>query len=124
MKFHVYEPELKANITLGAAVGIGAVGTAVLWYYHKELELTLADMIMLTGIALTAVLLGIKGYIKKKENFEETAELKKQRDEMDPHDFSDTGFFFGEKKPHESVNRRQPEKEVMSHSPDNGNNRP
>lgn len=115
MKFHVYEPELRVNITLGAAAGIGVVGTAVLWYYHKELELTLSDMMILTGIALMAVLLGIMGYMKKKENYTKAAELKKQRDEMDPNDFSDAGFFFGE---------RKQEKEVMSHSPDNGDNRP
>jgi hypothetical protein len=61
---------------------------------QKKLGLTVPDMLMLSGAALLAVLLTVRGIFKKKENYDRSCELKKQRDEMSNEDFSDSDIFF------------------------------
>lgn len=94
MIFHNYEPKMQKNpLLIGTAVIIAAA-VAALWYFRESLELTVPDMLMLTGAALIIILLTIRDILKKKENFSAASELKKQRDEMECEDFSDSSIFF------------------------------
>lgn len=94
MIFHDYEPKMQKNPMLTVTAAISAAAAAGLWYFREELGLSVSDMLMLSGAALLVILLTIRDFFKKKENFREASELKKQRDEMDDEDFSDNSIFF------------------------------
>ena len=94
MIFHDYKPKMQKNpLLIGTAV-ISAAAVAGLWYFREQLELSVPDMLMLTGAALVVILLTIRDILKKKENFRNASALKKQRDEMECEDFSDSSIFF------------------------------
>lgn len=94
MIFHDYKPKMQKNpLLIGTAV-ISAAFVAGLWYFREQLELSVPDMLMLTGAALVVILLTIRDILKKMENFRNASALKKQRDEMECEDFSDSSIFF------------------------------
>lgn len=94
MIFHEYKPKMQKNpLLIGTAV-ISAAAAAGLWYFRERLELSVSDMLMLSGVALLVILLTIRDILTKKENFLEAEALKKQRDDMDNEDFSDNSIFF------------------------------
>lgn len=94
MIFHDYKPKMQKNpLLIGTAV-ISAAAVAGLWYFREQLELSVPDMLMLTGAALVVILLTIRDILKKMENFRNASALKKQRDEMECEDFSDSSIFF------------------------------
>ena len=94
MIFHDYEPKMQKNPLLIITAVISAAAVAGLWYFRKQLELSVPHMIMLTGAALLVILLTVRDCFKKKENFSVASGLKKQRDEMECEDFSDSSIFF------------------------------
>ncbi|MDD6992221.1 MAG: hypothetical protein PUI48_10405 [Oscillospiraceae bacterium] len=94
MIFHDYKPKMQKNpLLIGTAV-ISAAAVAGLWYFREQLELSVPDMLMLTGAALVVILLTIRDILKKMENFRNASALKKQRDKMECEDFSDSSIFF------------------------------
>lgn len=94
MIFHEYKPKMQKNpLLIGTAV-ISAAAAAGLWYFRERLELSVSDMLMLSGVALLVILLTIRDILTKKENFREAEALKKQRDDMDNEDFFDNSIFF------------------------------
>ncbi|MGN0637582.1 MAG: hypothetical protein ACI4J0_04360 [Huintestinicola sp.] len=94
MIFHDYKPKMQKNpLLIGTAV-FSAAAAAGLWYFREELELSIPDMLMLSGGALLIVLLTVRDILKKMENFRTSLELKKQRDDMEYEDFSDSSIFF------------------------------
>ena len=94
MIFHDYKPKMQKNpLLIGTAV-ISTAAVAGLWYFREQLELSVPDMLMLTGAALVVILLTIRDILKKMENFRNASALKKQRDEMECEDFSDSSIFF------------------------------
>lgn len=94
MIFHDYEPKMQKNPLLSGTAVIIAAAVAGLWFFREELELTIPDLLMLSGSALIIILLTIRDILKKTENFHKASELKKQRDEMECEDFSDSSIFF------------------------------
>lgn len=85
---------MQKNPLLIASSVISAAAAAALWYYRTELELSVSDLLMLSGIALFILLLTVRDILKKKENFLKASELKKQREDMAHEDFSDNSIFF------------------------------
>ena len=69
MIFHDYEPKLRKNPLLFFASAASAVCTAALWYFRERLSLTVPDMMMVTGVSLMIILLTLKNYFVKKENY-------------------------------------------------------
>ncbi|WP_432649810.1 hypothetical protein [Huintestinicola sp.] len=94
MIFHDYEPKMQKNPMLIGTAVISAAAVAGLWYFRERLGLSVSDMLMLSGAALLVILLTIRDILQKKENFRNASELKKQRDEMECEDFSDSSIFF------------------------------
>lgn len=94
MIFHDYKPKMQKNPMLMSTAVISAAAVSGLWYFREELELTVPDMLMLSGAALLVILLTVRDIIQKKKNFQNASELKKQRDEMECEDFSDNSIFF------------------------------
>ena len=77
MIFHDYKPKMQKNpLLIGTAV-ISAAAVAGLWYFREQLELSVPDMLMLTGAALVVILLTIRDILKKMENFRNASALKK-----------------------------------------------
>ena len=94
MRFHDYEPKISKNPLLIGSSVISAAAAAALWYYRNDLELSVSDLLMLSGIALFICLLTVRDILKKKENFLRASELKKQREDMANENFSDNSIFF------------------------------
>lgn len=94
MIFHDYEPKLRKNPMLFFASAASAVCTAALWYFRERLSLTVPDMMMFTGVSLMIILLTLKNYFVKKENYSKAVELKKIRDDMSADDYSDNSIYY------------------------------
>ena len=94
MIFHDYKPKMQKNPMLIGTAVISAAAVSGLWYFRERLGLSVSDMLMLSGAALLVILLTIRDILQKKENFRNASELKKQRDEMECEDFSDSSIFF------------------------------
>ncbi len=92
-----YTPADRKSPMSAAATWIFAAAVAALWYFRNKLALSVADMLILTGIALLMILLHICNIKRRNKITDDAQELLRRQDEIGTDDYSDSSIFFRDK---------------------------
>ena len=95
MKTHKqFVPKLRSNYLLIASAALMLLCCAGMWKFRNELGLSLADLMMMTGVSLIMAILTILNFLSRRKSFQNASALAEKQSDIGKGKVTDSSIFY------------------------------